>query len=76
MLRDDRGAIPPYDAVVLASARVAREAPDVLRAVARLDGAIDAERMRAMNLAVDSNGDSPAAVARAFLESLGGIDAP
>ena len=76
VLTDDRGAIPPYDAVVLASARVARDAPDVLRAVARLDGAIDAERMRAMNLAVDNNGDSPAAVAQAFLESLGGIDAP
>ena len=70
VLEDSRGAIPPYDAIVLAGARLAREAPDVLRALARLDGAIDADRMRAMNLQVDEQGENPAAVAAAFIEAL------
>ena len=70
VLEDGRGAIPPYDAIVLAGARLAREAPDVLRALARLDGAIDADRMRAMNLQVDEQGENPAAVAAAFVEAL------
>jgi osmoprotectant transport system permease protein len=70
VLEDDRGAIPPYDAIVLAGARLAREAPDVLDALERLDGAIDAERMRAMNLRVDEQGDDPSTVAAAFVRSL------
>lgn len=70
VLADDRGAIPPYDAIVLAGARLAREAPDVVRALARLDGAIDADRMRAMNLRVDEQGEDPATVAAAFVATL------
>ena len=45
-LEDERGAIPPYDAVVLAGPRLARERPDVLAAVARLEGRLDVARMR------------------------------
>lgn len=75
VLDDDLGAIPPYDAIVLAGARLAREAPDVLAALARLDGAIDAERMRGMNLRVDERGEDPAAVAAAFVASLAAGDA-
>ena len=76
VLEDERGAIPPYDAIVLAGARLAREAPDVLRALARLDGAIDADRMRAMNLRVDERGEDPATVAAAFVEELSESGAP
>ena len=64
LLEDDRGAIPPYDAMVLVSARLAREAPDVLAALGRLDGAIDAPAMRRMNLEVDEQGADPAASRR------------
>ena len=70
-LEDERGAIPPYDAVVLASPRLARERPDVLAALARLEGRIDVARMREMNRQVDAQGLSPAAVARGFLASGG-----
>ena len=70
VLEDDRRAIPPYDALVLAGARLARDAPDVLRALARLDGAIDAARMRTMNLRVDERGEDPAAVAADFVAGL------
>ena len=70
LLEDDRGAIPPYDAVVLVSARLAREAPDVPAALSRLEGAIDAPAMRRMNLAVDERGADPAEVAAEFLAAL------
>ena len=76
VLEDDRGAIPPYDAIVAAGARLARDAPDVLAALARLDGAIDADRMRAMNLQVDERGEAPGAVAAAFVEALSNDRAP
>lgn len=68
ILDDDRGAIPPYDAVVLASRSLAAEHPEVITALARLEGTIDADRMRRLNLAVDADGESPAAVARQVLE--------
>jgi osmoprotectant transport system substrate-binding protein/osmoprotectant transport system permease protein len=67
VLEDDRGVIPPYDAIVLASARLAREQPDAIEALRGLAGAIDADAMRRMNAAVDAEGRTPAEVARAFL---------
>ena len=70
VLEDDRGAIPPYDAVVLAGARIARLAPDVVAAVARLEGAISAERMRTMNFAVDEAGEHPSRVGERFVRTL------
>ena len=70
VLEDDRRAIPPYDAVVLASPRLAREAPDVVAALAALDGAIDAARMRALNRLVDEQRASPRAAAQQFLAEL------
>ena len=69
LLEDDRGVIPPYDAVVLVSARLRNELPRVVDALAALDGAIDATAMRRMNLRVDGEGASPAEVARSFLET-------
>lgn len=76
VLEDDRGAIPPYDAVVVAGARLAGDAADVLDALARLDGSIDAERMRGMNLRVDERGEAPATVAAAFVQELSERVAP
>jgi osmoprotectant transport system permease protein len=67
VLRDDRGVIPPYDAVVLVGARLARERPAVAAQLARLDGAIDAATMQRMNAAVDQQGRSPADVAAEWL---------
>ncbi len=67
LLEDDRGVIPPYDAILLASPRLAAELPQVVAALAGLTGQIDAETMRRMNLAVDRDGRAPAEVARDFL---------
>ena len=70
VLEDDRHAIPPYDAVVLANGRLARERPQVIGAIERLAGTIDADRMRRMNLAVDEQNLSPSEVAEGFLREL------
>ena len=70
LLEDDRGVIPPYDAIVLASQELAEEHPEVLGALRPLIGAIDADAMQRMNLAVDREGASAGAVARRFLEAL------
>lgn len=71
VLDDDRGAIPPYDAIILASARLRRRRPEAIEALRGLAGRIDAGAMRRMNLAVDRDGASPRAVAEGFLSSLG-----
>ena len=70
LLGDDRGVIPPYDAIVLASARLSKSMPQVLQALARLEGRIDAAEMQQMNLRVDQGGQLPRAVAEQFLEEL------
>lgn len=67
LCEDDRRVIPPYDAVVLVSARLAREQPAVVRALAALDATIDAAAMRAANARVDQQHQDPAVVARSLL---------
>ena len=66
-LEDDLGAIPPYDAIVIVGRALQRDRPDVVAALRKLDGRISVERMRALNLAVDSQGRSPSAVAAELL---------
>ena len=67
VLADDRGVIPPYDAIVLASADFVARSPEVAEAVASLAGRIDARAMRALNAAVDLEGERPEAVAAAWV---------
>ena len=69
LLEDDKGAIPPYDAIVLVGAKASGETK-VLGALRELSGTIDAGAMRRMNLAVDRDKQNPGVVARAFLDSL------
>jgi osmoprotectant transport system permease protein len=63
-LDDPRGALPPYDAMILLSARVADD-PNVACALTPLRGAITVDLMRRANLMVDRTTDkqSPAAAA-------------
>ncbi len=70
LLEDDRGVIPPYDAIILANGRLAAEWPQVIHALETLVGRIDAETMRRMNFAVDGHGESLESVARRFLAGL------
>lgn len=68
VLEDDKRAIPPYDALILASGKLAERHPEVIDALRALAGTIDGARMRAMNMAVDRDHESPAVVARRFLD--------
>ncbi|MRG91848.1 ABC transporter permease/substrate-binding protein [Polyangium spumosum] len=70
VLEDDRHAIPPYDALVLASDHLVRERPEVIDALRALAGRIDEGTMRRLNREVDQEKQTPAAVAGAFLERL------
>jgi osmoprotectant transport system permease protein len=72
LLEDERGVIPPYDAIVLASERFARARPAALAALRGLGGAIDRARMQRMNFAVDGEGRSPREVAAELVEELRG----
>ncbi|MEM7409066.1 MAG: ABC transporter permease/substrate-binding protein [Myxococcota bacterium] len=67
VLADDRGVIPPYDALVLVGARLQREHPEALARLEALAGRIDAATMQRLNHAVDADGRAPGEVARAFL---------
>ena len=66
VLEDVRGAIPPYDAIVLAGRSLVARHPEVVTALRTLDRSISAEQMRRMNLAVDIDKRAPDAVAREF----------
>lgn len=65
VLDDDAAVIPPYDAVVLVSGRLARERPDIVERLRALEGTIDASRMRELNREVDEQGRTPREVGRA-----------
>ncbi|HEX3674401.1 MAG TPA: ABC transporter permease/substrate-binding protein [Rhizomicrobium sp.] len=68
LLADPKGALPPYDAVLLVSPRHARDAT-LLKALQPLIGAIDLKTMQQANLMVDrpDNKKTPEQAAR-FLE--------
>ncbi|MBC7667410.1 MAG: ABC transporter permease subunit [Gemmatimonadaceae bacterium] len=71
VLGDPKGALPPYDAVLLVSPSRANDAP-LRKALAGLDGAITVEAMRAANLSVDRDDhkSSPTEAARALEKGL------
>ena len=70
LLEDDRGVIPPYDAIVLVGPRLAREEPGVVEVLGRLEGILDEGAMQRLNLEVDEAGRATAEVARELLERV------
>lgn len=68
-LRDDRNALPPYDAAPLVRIETLERFPELRPALDPLTGLLDAETMRRLNYEVDGKGRSPAEVAREFLIS-------
>lgn len=67
VLEDERGAIPPYDAIILVNGDLARRHPELPRALRALEGSITADAMRSMNAEVDQGGSSPGDVAKGHL---------
>jgi osmoprotectant transport system permease protein len=72
VLSDPRGALPPYDAVVLISPQRAGDSR-LIGALRPFIGRIDADAMRRANLAVDRDEDkqSPAEAARGLTSAVG-----
>lgn len=71
VLTDPKGAIPPYDAVILISPKAADD-PRLVEALRPLVGAIPVEAMRAANYSVDRDQDksTPAQAARALERAM------
>jgi osmoprotectant transport system permease protein len=67
-LEDDRAALPPYDAVILAGERLLRERPQVIEAWRELSGRIDVATVQQLNRGVDEEKKTPAEVAKRFLD--------
>jgi osmoprotectant transport system permease protein len=72
VLTDPRGALPPYDAVILISPQRAGDGR-LIGALKPLLGRIDADAMRRANLLVDRDSDkqSPAQAATALSTAIG-----
>ncbi len=70
ILADDRGVFPPYDAAALVSRSVAEGRPGVIASLTRLSGLLDEERVRALNAAVEIDGEDEAVVAARFLAEI------
>ena len=73
ILEDDQHYFPAYDAVLLYRADLEERAPDALRAMLRLQGAISGDAMREMNARVQMEGQPEAQVAAEFLAHKLGV---
>ncbi|MCB0583963.1 MAG: ABC transporter permease/substrate-binding protein [Phaeodactylibacter sp.] len=71
ILEDDRHAFPPYYCTPILRKGLAEEHPEVVKALNLLAGKINDSVMTSLNYRVDFDKESPEAVARNFLESLG-----
>ncbi len=69
VLRDDRGAFPPYEAAAVARQAALTAHPGMREALDALSGRITEQAMRKMNEEVDGEHRRPADVARQFLAS-------
>ncbi len=71
VLEDPKGALPPYDAVLLVSPRRADD-PRLKALAAQLSGSLSVQAMRQANYAVDRDSDkrSPADVARELSDDI------
>jgi osmoprotectant transport system permease protein len=73
ILEDDRGYFPPYFCVLLYRTEFANRAPDVLKALTRLEGKIDNAEMCDMNARVKIDRVAASQVAADFLTSKLGL---
>lgn len=69
LLKDDRAHFPSYEAVVLYRRDLAARSPEAVAALHRLEGAIDAGRMSALNRAVKIGKETESAVAGRVLSN-------
>lgn len=74
VLDDDRQFFPPYNAAPMVRGAALRAHPEIESALARLAFQVDDRDAQALNYAVEAEAQTPAQVARAFLETRGLVD--
>ncbi|ADI75054.1 Substrate-binding region of ABC-type glycine betaine transport system [Methanohalobium evestigatum Z-7303] len=74
VLEDDKGALPPYDAITLMTSDFASSHPDVMDTLGQLNNTIDQETMRNLNYQYDVENKEAKDIARQFLENRGLIE--
>lgn len=70
VLRDDRGAFPPYYAAIVVRSQALEQFPGLREALVQLSGKFNEEAMRRLNHAVDAEGRQLRDVATEFLKQL------
>jgi osmoprotectant transport system permease protein len=71
VLKDDKNFFPPYYAVPIIKEETLKEHPELKKVLNSLSGKLSDEKMRQLNYKVDSLKQSPAKVAKEFLEKEG-----
>lgn len=74
VLKDDKNFFPPYYAVPIIKEATLKEHPELKSVLNSLAGKITEDKMRELNYKVDSLKQSPAKVAKEFLEKEGLLD--
>jgi len=74
VLKDDQHFFPPYYAVPIIKEETLKDHPELKKAINTLAGKLSDEKMRVLNYKVDSLKQSPAKVAKEFLEKEGLLD--
>jgi osmoprotectant transport system permease protein len=74
VLKDDQHFFPPYYAVPIMKKETLKEHPELRKVINSLSGKLTDEKMRELNYKVDSLKQSPAKVAKDFLEKEGLLD--
>lgn len=70
-LVDDKHFFPPYEAAAVIGARLARERPEAVSALAMLSGMLDESRMRVLNRRIEVDGEDVKRVAADALRDIG-----
>ena len=71
VLDDPRGFFPPYEAAFVVRHETSERRPEIVAALDRLSGRLDAATMRELNAMVEIQGRRPSIVAREFLFEQG-----
>jgi osmoprotectant transport system permease protein len=74
VLKDDKNFFPPYYAVPTIKEETLKAHPELKKVINTLAGKLTDEKMRELNYKVDSLKQSPAKVAKEFLETEGLLD--
>lgn len=74
VLKDDMGALPPYDAITIVTSDFASSHQEAMDVLGQLNNTIDQEKMRNLNYQYDVDKKEARDIARDFLEKQGLIE--